>query len=72
MRYVPPFCLEFSFHFEDEMFLRREDFVTPRPERESTVHDTVGVYKSTKCHIVVFWRLKWEMINLWNPESYKT
>ena len=54
------------------MFLRREDFVTPRPERESTVHDTVGVYKSTKCHIVVFWRLKWEMINLWNPESYKT
>ena len=23
------------------MFLRREDFVTPRP-RESTVHDTVG------------------------------
>ena len=42
MRYVPPFCLEFSFHFEDEMFLRREDFVTPRPERESTVHDTVG------------------------------
>ena len=22
------------------------------------VHDNVGVYKSTKCHIVVFWRLK--------------
>ena len=31
--------------------------------RESTVHDTVGVYKSTKCHIVVFWRLKYEMRN---------
>ena len=27
------------------------------------MHDTVGVYKSTKCHIVVFWRLKYEMIN---------
>ena len=45
--------------------------VTPVP-RESTVHYTLGVYKSTKCHVVVFWRLKWEMINLWNPESYKT
>ena len=39
------------------MFLRREDFVTPCPERVY-VHDTVGVYKSTKCHIIVFWRLK--------------
>ena len=28
-----PVCLDFSFHFEDEMFLRREDFVTPCPER---------------------------------------
>ena len=28
-----PFVWSFSFHFEDEMFLRREDFVTPRPER---------------------------------------
>ena len=28
-----PSVLEFSFHFEDEMFLRREDFVTPRPGR---------------------------------------
>ena len=45
------------------MFLRREDFVTPRPERESTVHDTVGVYKSTKCHTEIFWRLKYEMRN---------
>ena len=54
------------------MPLQHKRNVTPRPERESTVHDTVGVYKSTKCHIVVFWRLKWEMINLWNPKSYKT
>ena len=40
------------------MFLRREDFVTPRPERECTIHNTVGLYKSTKYHIIVFWRLK--------------
>ena len=33
------------------------------PSRENTVHDTVGVYKSTKYHILVFWRLKYEMIN---------
>ena len=39
------------------MFLRREDFVTPRP-RESTVHDTVGVYKSTKCHIEIILETK--------------
>ena len=46
-------------------------FVTPRPRgEECAVHDTVGVYKSTKCPIVVFWRLKWEMINLWNPEFW--
>ena len=32
-------------------------FCNPVPG-ECTVHDTVGVYKSTKCHIVVFWRLK--------------
>ena len=44
----------------------------PAVPGEGTVHDTVGVYKSIKCSIVVFWRLKWEMINLWNPESYKT
>ena len=31
------------------MFLRREDFVTPRPER-CTVHVTVVAYTSTKCH----------------------
>ena len=34
MRYVPFFSFGVQFiHFEDEMFLRREDFVTPRPER---------------------------------------
>ena len=31
------------------MFLRREDFVTPCPER-CTVHVTVGAYTSTKYH----------------------
>ena len=32
-------------------------FVTPRPRREYST-TTVGAYKSSKCHIVVFWRLK--------------
>ena len=49
------------------MFLRREDFVTPRP-RESTVHDTVGVYKSTKCHIEIILETKVRNERLWNPE----
>ena len=30
--------------------------VTPCPGK-CTIHETVGAYKSTKCHIVVFWRL---------------
>ena len=47
------------------MFLRGEELQHP-VLGECTVHNTVGVYKSTKCSIVVFWRLKWEMINLWN------
>ena len=45
------------------MFLRREDFVTPRP-RESTV----GVYKSTKCHIEIILETKVGNERLWNPE----
>ena len=49
------------------MFLRREDFVTPCP-RESTVHDTVGVYKSTKCHIEIILETKVGNERLWNPE----
>ena len=36
--------------------------VTPVPG-ECTVHDTVRVYKSTKCHTIVFGRLKYEMRN---------
>ena len=31
--------------------------VTPRPGRVYST-TTVGAYKSSKCHIVVFWRLK--------------
>ena len=31
--------------------------VTPRPGRVYSI-TTVGAYKSSKCHIVVFWRLK--------------
>ena len=42
-------------------------FVTPRP-RESTVHDTVGVYKSTKCHIEIILETKVGNERLWNPE----
>ena len=41
--------------------------VTPCP-RESTVHDTVGVYKSTKCHIEIIWETKVGNERLWNPE----
>ena len=37
--------------------------VTPRSRVRCTVHGTVGAYTNTKCHIVVFWRLNWEMIN---------
>ena len=33
------------------------DTVTPRPGRVYST-TTVGAYKSSKCHIVVFWRLK--------------
>ena len=48
-----PFFWSLVIHFEDEMFLRREDFVTPRPER-CTTHVTVGAYTSTKCHFNSF------------------
>ena len=41
--------------------------VTPRP-RESTVHDTVWVYKSTKCHIEIILETKVGNERLWNPE----
>ena len=41
--------------------------VTPR-QRESTVHDTVGVYKSTKCHIEIILETKVGNERLWNPE----
>ena len=33
------------------------NIVTPRPGRVYST-TTVGAYKSSKCHIVVFWRLK--------------
>ena len=32
-------------------------YVTPRPGKVYST-TTVGAYKSSKCHIVVFWRLK--------------
>ena len=41
--------------------------VKPRP-RESTVHDIVGVYKSTKCHIEIILEIKVGNERLWNPE----
>ena len=41
--------------------------VTPRP-RESIVHDTVGVYKSNKCHIEIILETKVGNERLWNPE----
>ena len=41
--------------------------VTPRL-RESTVHDPVGVYKSTKCHIEMILETKVGNERLWNPE----
>ena len=60
-----PFFWSLVIHFEDEMFLKREDFVTPRPRVRCTVHGTVGAYTNTKCHIVIFWRCN---DNLLNPE----
>ena len=42
--------------------------VTPH-QRESTVHDTVGVYKSTKYHIEIILETKVGNERLWNPES---
>ena len=41
--------------------------VTPCP-REYTVHDTVGVYKSTKCHIEIILETKVGNERLWNPK----
>ena len=42
-------------------------YVTPRP-RESSVHNTVGVYKSTKCHIEIILETKVRNERLWNSE----
>ena len=36
---------------------RPKSVVTPRPGRVYSI-TTVGAYKSSKCHIVVYWRLK--------------
>ena len=58
MRYFPSLSFRsLVYSFRGRNVLSGGDFVMPVP-RECTVHDTVGVYKSTKCHIVVFWRLK--------------
>ena len=58
MRYFPSLSFRsLVYSFRGRNVLRGEDFVTPRPGRVySTI--TVGAYKSSKCHIVVFWRLK--------------
>ena len=41
-------------------------FVTPRPGRVYST-TTVGAYKSSKCHIVVFLETKVGNESLWNP-----
>ena len=61
MRYFPSLSFRsLVYSFRGRNVLRGEDFVTPRPGRVYST-TTVGAYKSSKCHIVVFWRLKKEM-----------
>ena len=58
MRYFPSLSFRsLVYSFRGRNVLRGEDFVTPRPGRVYST-TTVGAYQSSKCHIVVFWRLK--------------
>ena len=43
--------------FDQRTFAEAVGVVTPRPGRVYST-TTVGAYKSSKCRIVVFWRLK--------------
>ena len=65
MRYFPSLSFRsLGYSFRGQNVLRGGgggggggDFVTPRPGRVYST-TTVGTYKSSKYHIVVFWRLK--------------
>ena len=58
MRYFPSLSFRsLVYSFRGRNVLRGEDFVTPCPGKVYST-TTVEAYKSSKCHIVVFWRLK--------------
>ena len=58
-----PFFWSLVYSFRGRNVPKEGGFVTPRSRVRCTVHGTVGAYTNIKFHIVVFWRLNWEMIN---------
>ena len=60
-----PFFWSLVYSFRGRNVPKEGGFETPQSKVRCTVHETVGAYTNTKCHIVIFWRCN---DNLVNPE----